>query len=97
MKLLFCDECFDVFKLAMEVRSCHCGRCRGRYLEDGHHAETNGKGINIALDNRELLPACSEQILNPSKGYSEKKYHFTAWVRGHDGPSNPRSVVNVDL
>lgn len=97
MKLLLCPYCYDVFKLAYDVRQCECGRVKGRYLLDGHRAETNGNGINLALDNTQLLPIAGHQLDHPSTQYMEPEYMFRAWVRGHDGPSNPRSSINRGL
>ena len=58
MKLLFCSRCWDVFKLAMhETRRCECGQVAGKYLPDGHHAVTNGKGFSIAVANGDLEKA----------------------------------------
>ena len=34
MKLLFCPDCKDVFKLQKVVKSCLCGKCSGRYINN---------------------------------------------------------------
>lgn len=100
MKLLFCTDCADVFSLPLvEWGSCRCGQVKGRYLPNMHDAETNGNGICIALDNRELHPLI--QRLRSSKqeaGYGDyfNDYAFKAWIRPHEGPGNPRSRVVKD-
>jgi hypothetical protein len=43
MKLLYCTECHDIFKLGYNLRACKCGESQGRYLEDGLHAEIKGE------------------------------------------------------
>ena len=43
MKLIVCTECWDVFKLDFEIRNCKCGKCSGRYLDDGVHSEYRGE------------------------------------------------------
>lgn len=54
MKLLLCTSCHDVRKLGRDVTSCRCGEVKARYLEDGWHAEHNGRGHLIGIDNQAL-------------------------------------------
>ena len=49
MKLLFCPDCWDMFKLEKEMRSCTCGKCKGRYIDDMNVEIENG--IPFGLDN----------------------------------------------
>jgi len=102
MKLLLCTYCDDVFKLDREeVRSCKCGRVRGKYKSDGSHAVTNGEGVPIAIGNRKLLMKAmylSEED-SGEKSYEEyqEEYDIKAWVRPHEGDGNPRSTVDENL
>lgn len=102
MKLLFCQHCADVFSLPLvEWGSCRCGHVRGRYLADMHSAETNGNGICIAFDNRDLRPAIDRLEATKFEGSYDSYYEdfaFKAWVRPHEGPGNPRSrIVKQEL
>lgn len=54
MKLLFCPECLDVFKLQFRDRSCSCGVSRGHYEKDGERVTVRG-GLVMGLGNRSLL------------------------------------------
>ena len=49
MKLIFCSTCHDVFKLSRTLKSCECGKAKGRYLADGLYAEINGGAIPIGM------------------------------------------------
>jgi len=42
MKLLFCKNCEDIFKLHEEIKRCKCGRTYGRYI-DKKYAEYFGE------------------------------------------------------
>ena len=109
MKLILCPACWDVFKLAVgKLRKCECGRCTGRYLDDGHRAEVNGKGISIAIGNGALekaiyrMKAVKKEAAR--KGTKVDKDTFIehslishAWVRPNTGSGNPRQSVVEDL
>lgn len=75
MKLIICTECWDVFKLEHETRRCKCGKCEGRYLEDGLNAEFKGEtAVPIGFANTSLLEAIEAQ---PDVGWGKE---FTAFV-----------------
>ena len=76
MKLVLCLECQDVFKLAVgRTRSCTCGKCSGRYLEDRYHAEISGESaIPIGFNNKSLVAALRKQ---PNEGMGQR---FEAFV-----------------
>ncbi len=95
MKLLFCEVCQDVFKLDdEEVRSCKCGKVRGRYNSDGHTAVVNGKGSSLAFGNGSLFNAVFREFAQfDYKG----KTTFLAWWRPHSGPENPHTIIQEDL
>ena len=76
MKLVLCLTCQDVFKLAVgRTRSCMCGNCSGRYLDDKYRAEISGESaIPIGFNNRSLATALRDQ---PSEGMGRR---FEAFV-----------------
>ncbi len=60
MKLLYCPDCGDLFRLwiAPQARSCACGKTCGRYV-DGLKAAHNGNGIALILASNDLLAGVS--------------------------------------
>lgn len=107
MKLLFCPNCWDVFKLKVgAVRSCDCGKVKGRYI-DNSTAEVNGEGFSLAIGNGALENAIyAMQAWRKETGdkAGRSSYHEPgqglishAWVRPHEGPGNPHVKVNKDL
>lgn len=100
MKLLFCPECWDVFKLARVKRSCECGLVTGQYLEDGHNSINNGKGVSMAMDNNFVMfaigkmHAFAEDDPRYDRFYEDARIPF--WVRPNEGAGNPRSKVVAD-
>lgn len=55
MKLLFCRQCGDLFKLRYEAKSCECGEVSGAYKPDGDHAWIEGsKATLLGLSNYEM-------------------------------------------
>ena len=108
MKLLFCYDCHDVFKLDAEERSCKCGKVTGRYI-DNQYAETNGKGISLAIGNGSLMTAIHSMFVTKNheehsfddvdynrNTYIEKCKIEYAWVRPNDGIGNPHTRVIKD-
>lgn len=62
MKLVFCPECRDVFRLWMgEVRHCHCGASWGRYLDDDLTGKIGGRAIPLCIPNDELDAAIARR------------------------------------
>ena len=103
MKLLFCEACWDVFKLDYDVRQCKCGKVKGYYQKDGHTAVNNGQGVSMAMDNRFVLQqvaAMRDLQEAPSDNGYDNYYEDTRipfWVRPNDGYGNPRSVIKEDI
>lgn len=95
MKLIFCDTCWDIFKLSTEeIRSCECGKCCGCYLPDGHHAEVNGEGFSLAIGNGSLVQAIKN--MQTHEGESKEDYINVAgikyaWAR----PMKDRVILGV--
>lgn len=57
MKLIYCLECGDLFKMGLHVITrCNCGLARGIYLSR-FKAVHNGKGIPIILNSYDLADA----------------------------------------
>lgn len=80
MKLLFCWNCNDLFKLHRASRACKCGSSIARYLEDGDHVEVIGDCCDlVGIDNRVFWKLSHDQRLRPNE---EKP--FTAWMYGRD-------------
>ena len=98
MKLLFCDSCGDVRKLGYKVTSCACGKVKAKYLEDGWHAEHNGEGFLLGIDNNTFLPTVQRYRYNAAdrelpKNEEPSPYRFEAWLM----VSNPRVTINKEL
>ena len=103
MKLLFCPDCWDLFKLTLKLRSCACGKVKGKYL-NVKEAVSNGQGVSLGLDNLRLVQgirklATIEQgtCLLPDWDGISKDTGVTCWVRPHDGPLNPHCTVDPNL
>lgn len=98
MKLVFCTECNHIFSLSFSLRSCECGRVKGRYIDETH-AEVNGKGFSLAIGNGSLFSAigrmgCLHELTR--EGY-EQACQVSCWVRPHEGEANPQTSVNARL
>jgi len=98
MKLICCPSCWDVFKLAKEERTCSCGRCSGRYLNNTY-AETNGEGINLAIGNGSLLQAAYnlDHFAKDAERHEFIDHNpVICWVRPPEGPGNPHTTVRKE-
>lgn len=100
MKLLFCDVCQDVFKLGRKLKTCDCGRVKGKYEKNGHNAVVNGKGYSVAIGNGSFI----EALYNLQRTESNVRHEFIddcrveyCWIRPHTGPGNPRTIIQEDL
>jgi hypothetical protein len=58
VKLLHCTRCGDIVRLYREPRACHCGRSRGRYVDDTTVVLT-GECRALGLDTGDVLRAQS--------------------------------------
>lgn len=75
MKLIFCPECSDVFKLrANEVKSCACGKSKGMYEEDGLHAIINEIAIPIGFANSSFANAIRNRKIKAEFGERFKAF-----------------------
>jgi hypothetical protein len=96
MKLLLCPICNDVFKLSLRPRSCECGRVTGRYIDD-LLAETNGKGISLAIGNGSLTESIKKMLSMQMRNDLLCAYPVFCWVRPNTGPSNSNTVIAVEF
>ena len=56
MKLIFCLECQDMFKMSTGTyKVCSCGRSMGKYLDDDIKVKVHGPCFVIGLSNNDLL------------------------------------------
>ena len=79
MKLLFCPDCKDVFKLQKVVKSCLCGKCSGRYINNIY--AVYNEGIPLGFDNTSLGMAITAQ---PVAGWGKR---FEAFVIPKNAPT----------
>lgn len=80
MKLLWCEECGDIFKLWISaVRRCHCGKTAGAYEEDGLNAWYRGPAKPIGISNYTFIKAFYEDDLEPKEIPGEDGYRFEAF------------------
>ena len=96
MKLLFCPNCNDLFKLVIhELRSCKCGRVMGQ-ATDNTYAVVNGYGFSIELDNHALQDALKKfdgMEMDKPYEYYRDNVQVATWVLPHCGPGNPRTQI----
>ena len=98
MKLLFCETCWDVFKLETGgVRSCKCGIVKGHYVNN-QDAEVNGKGVSLAIGNGSLQQAIrNAKQMDAARSEYITKSGLIAWVRPHEGKGNPHTKINEKI
>ena len=60
MKLLFCNNCQEVFSLTMKEKHCSCGQCGGKYT-DKLNATYWGNCYPIGFNNFSFMSACTNQ------------------------------------
>jgi hypothetical protein len=95
MKVIYCKECGDLFKLTREgLRTCKCGNVSGRYREDGKHAEVSESAVSIKIPNGHIKRAVHrmERLRHEEPKSQDKDYKahssIPAWVRPNFGPGN---------
>lgn len=74
MKLVYCKECCDVFKMGYEQKKCECGASWGSYKGDGLNATYGGEAVPLGFANSSLRTALQHQPLAGKGGM------FTAFV-----------------
>lgn len=69
MKLIFCKKCQDIVRLFSELRTCKCGECSGRYINDIYAIYNGGENvIPIGFGNNSFLDAVENQPEGMGKG-----------------------------
>jgi hypothetical protein len=103
MKLLLCNSCGDLFNLDLHLKSCSCGKVKGKYI-DRQNAVVNGEGQSIAIGNRSLDHAIFNALHledDPRQREYVDPWHHSAsimcWARPHEGPANPHTKVDKDV
>ena len=74
MKLLYCNNCQDVFRLYKTTKTCHCGATGGHYKVDGLNAIYYGPAVPLGFTNTSFVAAIRNQ---PEWGKGEL---FTAFA-----------------
>lgn len=102
MKLLYCPHCHDIFNLGLALKTCSCGRVKGRYI-NYEQAEVNGEGYSFAMGSGSFLNAI-DNIKTIKTDFREEgdlwgrhPGHILAWARPHTGPANPHTTINPGL
>lgn len=74
MKLILCTNCSDVFKLSSKkVRTCSCGKCAGKYIDNLNAWYKGDYAVPLGIDNRDLFTAVINQ---PKQGKGEEFNSF---------------------
>jgi len=61
MKLLYCKQCKDIFRLWETTKTCQCGSTGGHYKDDRDHAICYGHAIPVGIRNDSFLQAITDQ------------------------------------
>lgn len=95
MKLIFCRECFDLFRLleSLEPRRCQCGKSGGKYI-DRLNAEVSGPCTVLGIVNNGFMRAVYNQSTLEQAGFGgvEEGQEFPAFVI----PSGCKTVRRVE-
>jgi len=62
MKIAYCPECFDFFKLIKVVRACKCGKSSGVLKPDGLMVVLNGPTEVVGIDDRSFFKALKKRL-----------------------------------
>ena len=91
-----------MFKLNREMRSCSCGKIKGRYLND-LEAEVSKEAISVAIGNGSFFNTIKEmEIQHVLVTTADREFYMEnckiefAWLRPNEGPGNPHSKVISD-
>lgn len=96
MKAIYCPNCIDIVLFTYEMRSCRCGKCKGRYI-DRRNAESNGEGVAMALglgDFERGLTSVSQAPPNLDRDWYQNNCRLEyVWFRPHTGLGNPHTQL----
>jgi hypothetical protein len=100
MKLIYCTSCGDILALDYKLRSCQCGKCKGKYT-DSRLAVTNGQGVALVISTPDLHRAAlwSGFDMNQRKGFSDNplRMNLQCFVRDNDGVGNPHTTIDANI
>jgi len=74
MKLIYCNNCQDVFRLVKTTNTCQCGESGGHYKEDGLNVIIHGNCKPLGFSNASFCASLEDQ---PEHGAGSI---FTAFV-----------------
>ena len=106
MKLLMCDSCDDIFNLSYQLKSCGCGKVKGRYDSNGSTAVVNGEGVSLAMGTGSIMQAKRALDTKPPMGdwrntvkdvWGRHDHSIICWARPHTGPANSHTVIDPNL
>lgn len=98
MKLLYCEECYDVVSMTHDniTRSCKCGKVAGKYLKDKITAVVTEGSIVFGIDNngfRNALYTVKKVLTEDIDHFPKDRrfdFFFTGWI-----PTKPGEVIFV--
>lgn len=106
MKLLMCYECNDIFNLSYHLKSCGCGKVKGRYDSNGSTAVVNGEGVSLAMGTGSIERAVYALSSQPPEDdwrntvkdvWGRHAHSIICWARPHTGPANSHTVIDPNL
>ena len=73
MKLLFCRNCEDVVRLVDSTRSCSCGWCKGKYIDEINAVYSGTFAVPLGVTNSSLTEAIANR---PQSGLGSRLCTF---------------------
>ena len=64
MKLIKCPDCDDMVAMRPWTKQCQCGRCKGKYQDNGITLEVQGKPMVYGVNNSDFfsIPYPSDSV-----------------------------------
>ncbi len=84
MKLVFCPECHDVFKLQYDHKQCMCGKSGGKYTDE-INAIIEGMAIPLGFSNGSFVKALKQYPFEAKMGE-----RFEAFIIPENAPTVKR-------
>lgn len=54
MKLLYCINCNSIFNLGREIKTCECGKTKGKYINNSEAIYCGQSARPMGIDNRDI-------------------------------------------